>query len=78
MEKKNDTVERNPTECKVCKQVKLRILAGKWDDTNKRWNDETGSAWNGRTCPQCHKEKVAKRWKERAIETARKKPLFSV
>jgi ribonuclease HIII len=44
--------------CKICKQLKNRILVGKFDDKNKKYNDETGKSWNGSTCPPCHKEQV--------------------
>lgn len=39
--------------------MKSRIFDGKFDNKNKRWNDETGSAWNGLRCPACHKIKQA-------------------
>lgn len=44
--------------CKICREMKTRILSGKYDSNNKKWVDETGSAWNGRVCPKCHKNKI--------------------
>jgi hypothetical protein len=45
--------------CKVCQHKKMRIQVGKYDDRNKRFLDETGKAWNGRVCPQCHRDRQA-------------------
>lgn len=55
--------ESNLRECKICKQLKQRIAAGKFDDKNKRYNDENGKAWMGNTCSSCHKEEIRKRMK---------------
>lgn len=46
--------------CKICGEMKVRILKGRYDSNNKKWIDETGSAWNGRVCPKCHKNKIKK------------------
>jgi type II secretory ATPase GspE/PulE/Tfp pilus assembly ATPase PilB-like protein len=46
--------ENNLRKCKKCLQDKQRNLVGKFDDNNKRYNDETGKAWSGNTCPVCH------------------------
>lgn len=62
--------EKNLRECKVCKLLKLRILAGKFDDRNKRYNDEYGQAWNGSTCPTCHVMKT--RFKMKNLRNGRK------
>lgn len=49
--------ERNLRQCKVCKEIKLRILDGKYNDgRNKKWKDENGKLWNGNNCSDCHKE----------------------
>ena len=46
--------EKNLRKCKVCGEMKSRILDGKFDDKNKRWKDETGKLWNGNICPVDH------------------------
>lgn len=45
-------------ECKVCKQIKSRINSGTFDGVNKKWVDEKGKQWSGRTCPDCHRIKT--------------------
>lgn len=47
--------------CKICQKPKKRILAGKFDNKNKRFNDESGKAWRGSTCPDCHREDIRRR-----------------
>lgn len=57
----------NPNEisiikCKICLETKTRILSGKYPDgKNNRWVDESGLEFNGKTCPTCHKIKMAER-----------------
>lgn len=51
-------IESNQTKCKVCNLMKPRILAGKMDEKNKKFIDDTGKMWSGRTCPGCHKERM--------------------
>lgn len=52
--------------CKICKQIKARILAGKFDDEkNKKWVDSTGKLFNGKVCPDCHRDNVKKQVKEK-------------
>lgn len=46
--------EDNVRTCKVCNQNKKRISAGKYNFKDKRWVDETGKQWMGRTCPDCN------------------------
>lgn len=48
-----------------CGGIKVRKLAGSFDGRNKRYVDEHGSLWNGRTCPGCHRHKVKVKTKER-------------
>jgi hypothetical protein len=50
--------EQNITKCKICQSLKLRILSGKFNARNKRWKDEYGLDWNGRTCGSCNQERV--------------------
>lgn len=46
--------EQNYKQCKVCKELKLRIQEGTFGDgQSKRWLGDDGKLWNGRTCPQC-------------------------
>ena len=51
-------IEQNIKECKKCLVMKNRILAGKYPNgKDKKWVDENGNEWNGKTCPTCHKAK---------------------
>ena len=47
-------IESNKCLCRGCSLLKDRILAGKFDAINKKWVDESGLSWNGKTCPSCH------------------------
>lgn len=47
-------MEKNLRKCKMCLLEKPRILAGKFDDFNKKWIDESGKSWNGSYCPDCN------------------------
>ena len=53
MEPKGSNMEVNETECRVCKQKKLRVLVGKFNAKDKRYTNEHGKLWNGRKCPEC-------------------------
>lgn len=62
--------EKNLTQCKVCSTLKLRVQDGKYENgKNKRWRDETGHLWMGKTCPDCHRNRMA--------ETQRKKKAIN-
>lgn len=54
-------MESDQRVCKKCNQPKTRILVGKFDHKNKRYNDENGKAWRGSVCPSCHKEDIKSR-----------------
>lgn len=54
-------MESDQRVCKKCQQSKTRILVGKYDNKNKRYNDENGKAWRGSVCPPCHKEEIRAR-----------------
>lgn len=56
-------MESDKRHCKKCNELKTRILVGKFDDKNKRYNDESGKAWRGSICPPCHKEDIRQRMK---------------
>lgn len=45
--------ERSIKKCKVCMQLKVRILDRKIGK-DKIWVSEDGKAWNGNTCSDCH------------------------
>lgn len=47
--------------CKICQKPKTRILVGKFDNKNKRYEDENKKAWRGSVCPECHKEDIKRR-----------------
>lgn len=51
-------MEENLRACKVCQQLKQRILVGKFDTKNKRYHDESGKTWSGSVCPACHQERM--------------------
>lgn len=65
--------ESNMVKCKVCSEVKRRILAGKYDDKNKRWENENGDAWNGLCCPTCHKGSMRERAKQGRLREKRRR-----
>lgn len=46
-------LELNYRICKICRELKHRILAGKFDSVNKKWTDENNKLWNGNVCPAC-------------------------
>lgn len=50
--------------CKVCEQPKVAILAGKFDNRNKKWVDEEGKAFNGLTCSSCNSSRVKNNMKK--------------
>lgn len=52
-------VESDKVHCRKCGELKVRILDGKFPNSrDKRFRDESGNLWNGRTCPSCHKNKI--------------------
>lgn len=58
-------MEANKAHCKTCKQLKNRILDGKFDHVNKRWVDENGWLWSGKICPVCNLERVRNKMREK-------------
>lgn len=50
--------ERNKRQCKVCKEIKDRILQGKFNLKDKKWVDPEGGLWNGSVCPKCNRDRV--------------------
>lgn len=54
-------MESDIRNCKVCLQPKKRILVGRFDSKNKRYNDENGKSWRGNICPECHKLDIKSR-----------------
>ena len=54
-------MELDKRKCKLCEQEKTRILVGKYDAKNKRYEDETGKCWMGNKCPQCHTKDIKSR-----------------
>lgn len=63
-----ESVETSKIRCKVCGDDKTRYLNGKWDGVNKKWVDEAGKAWNGHTCPKCHKDKCKEVMRKKRVE----------
>jgi hypothetical protein len=73
IETKPVQVEWSIMQCKGCNQTKKRFMDGRFaNQKDVRWRDEDGGMWNGRNCPQCHREKVAqrKRNKSRLLSNA--------
>lgn len=57
--------EVNLTTCKICRQLKHRILLGKYpNNRDKKWVSESGKQWCGTVCPECHANKVKSRYKK--------------
>lgn len=50
--------EKNESTCKVCQQIKTKILNGSYSINNKRYIDENGKKWNGNVCHECHKAQM--------------------
>jgi hypothetical protein len=49
-------------QCKGCNQLKTRYRAGKFlNGKDTRFVDADGKLFNGKLCPQCHCDKIAKR-----------------
>lgn len=49
--------ETDISTCRVCDKLLVRKFVGKFDDKNKKYVDEGGRLWNGRTCPRCHADR---------------------
>ena len=48
--------------CRHCGETKIRYFAGYYPNKrDKKWVDENGLEFSGKTCSLCHKEKVAQR-----------------
>lgn len=58
-------VETSVIVCKICKQMKTRYQNGMFDIKSKRWVDEHGKLFNGKVCPECHKNKVKEQIKNK-------------
>ena len=48
-----------------CGKLRVRKHSGSFDGKNKRFVDDAGRLWNGRKCPDCHKNKVKVQVKEK-------------
>lgn len=60
--------EANLSKCKTCGILRYRIQDGFFNGKDKRWRDEHGSMWSGRTCPKCHREKINLKKKDKKNE----------
>jgi len=50
--------EKNLVKCKICKELKSKIMSGKYpNNKDVRWIDEDGSQWSGKVCPSCHRDR---------------------
>lgn len=61
-------VESDVRACKTCGQLKQRIFIGKYDLKNKKFADESGSLWNGRNCPDCHRNRLKEHMRKKRIK----------
>ena len=47
--------EINKRHCKICLNLKQRILNGKYPNgKDSCWVDENSRQWNGKVCPDCN------------------------
>lgn len=54
-------MESNLVKCKVCQELKVKIESGFYPSEKKRtkkYIDQFGKIWNGKTCPQCNQERA--------------------
>lgn len=58
-------MESNKVLCKACNQLKTKTESGFYPGKNrtKKYVDEFGLIWNGRTCPQCNRDRSKKSMK---------------
>lgn len=59
--------ETNLTKCKKCGELKKRTQSGFFNEKDKRWVDETGGLWNGKSCPTCTRIRVKEAMKKARI-----------
>lgn len=58
--------DKDIRQCKVCKEFKVRIRAGKYPNgKDTKFTSEEGLLWNGRQCPQCQVSKMANHMKSK-------------
>ncbi|MEM4711318.1 MAG: hypothetical protein QXL18_05210 [Candidatus Woesearchaeota archaeon] len=65
---KDNLNKRELRTCKKCNKDKVRIFAGKYNLRDKKYVDENGKQWMGRTCPECNVERskyVMRRFREK-------------
>lgn len=53
--------EKQTKQCRVCGEIKIRVLKGKFNKKDKKWMGISGGYWNGHVCPECHRKKCAER-----------------
>lgn len=52
--------ESSVIKCSRCYKVVTRYLAGRYPNgKDKKWVDEKGREFSGRTCPPCHSDRAA-------------------
>jgi hypothetical protein len=52
--------ETSVIKCSFCEKVCTRYLAGRYPNgKDKKWVDEKGREFSGRTCPMCHSKRAA-------------------
>lgn len=57
-------VEKNLVKCNgECQSLQYRIQDGKFASGNKRWRDENGLLWSGKTCGKCNQLRLNKTMK---------------
>lgn len=50
--------ESNMVVCKKCELLKIKIEAGKYPKgKTKKYIDQFGKLWNGKTCAECNKDR---------------------
>lgn len=56
----NKQIETSVIRCTFCARTFTRYLAGRYPNgKDKKWVNENGKEFSGRTCPSCHSNRSA-------------------
>lgn len=64
----NLPMESDLSTCRKCGLTKVRIADGKFDARNKRYVDENGKLWSGRTCADCNRQRIREAMKNARLK----------
>lgn len=63
-------MDSNQVKCKVCQVIKTKIENGLYpNQKTKRYVDEFGKQWSGKTCPECNRTRAKMTMKAARILT---------